>query len=111
MGVAGFNNRNLKIENLKSLRVPIRFREAAFALVFEKFVDGREHNAAEHVRINPHVEIQFVIEKVNVSVSDHAKKISADFEVAGMSDAVLDREIGVRFVGDAVTGPGNDVAN
>src|SRR5262249_1246044 len=90
------------IGNLKSLRVPIRFFQAAFASIFEKFVHRHEQYArAFHVQTQ--IEIEFVIEKVNVAVAEHAKERAGGFEILGMNDAILHRKFGACLMGDAVS--------
>jgi len=79
---------------LEPLRVPVWLRDAAFAFVFEKFVHRREDDSGA-AGFETDVEIEFVFEKINVAVADHAEKFAGDFEIVGVNDAVLDRERGV----------------
>src|SRR5205807_7672163 len=100
----------LAIDDLKSLRMPVRFRDAAFAFVFEKFIHRREENAGA-ARVDPDIEIKFVLHEVHVAVADHAEKFSRHFEIVGVKYAISDDETGVRLVRQAVTRPGNDRGN
>ena len=63
------------IGNLKSLRVPVRLGEAAFALVFEELVHRREKNAGTG-GIDADVEVEFVVEKVDIAVAHHAEEFA-----------------------------------
>ena len=46
--------------------MPIGFLEAPFAGVFEKFIHRHEHYARPF-HIQPQIEVEFIIEKMNVS--------------------------------------------
>src|SRR3954452_13427925 len=101
-------NRKSQIGNLKSLRVPIRFFEAPFADVFEKFIHRHEHYAGAF-HIQSQIEIEFVIEKMNVAVAEHTEQRATGLEILSVDNAVAHCESGVRFTGDAVSTAGNDV--
>src|SRR5438309_2599447 len=73
-----------KRESLKSLRMPVRFGEAAFAFIFEKFVNGREDDAGAF-GADADVEIEFVVEKINVAAAEHVEKFPGDIEVLGVN--------------------------
>src|SRR5262249_52270996 len=93
--------------SLKSFRMPIGFLEAPFAGVFEEFVHRREQYPwAFHVQ--PQIEIEFVVEKMNVAVAQHAKERGGGFEISCVNDAVLDLEIRGRVARDAVAAAGNN---
>src|SRR5437870_2975697 len=96
---------------LKNLWMPIGFLEASFAGVFEKFVHrGEQHAGAFHVQT--HTEIELVVEKMNISVPQHAKEAPSSLEIVGMNNSVLDLEVGARFVRDAISAAGdNEVQN
>ena len=88
--------------------MPIGFFETSFAGVFEKFVHRREqYPRAFHVQ--PQIEIEFVVKKMDVAVTEHTEKRASGFEILGMNDAVLDGEFGVRLVGNTVSASGHDV--
>lgn len=88
--------------------MPIRFLEAPFAGVFEKFIHRREHYAGPF-HIEPQIEVEFVGEKMNVTVAEHAEERASGLEILGVNNAVFDGEFGVRFVGDAVSAARHDV--
>ena len=88
--------------------MPIGFFEAPFAGVFEKFVHWHEHYPRTF-HVQPQIEIEFVVKKMDVAVAKHTKERAGSFEILGVNDAVLDSEFGVCFVSDAVSAPGNDV--
>ena len=88
--------------------MPIGFFEASFAGVFEKFVHRRKHYArAFHVQ--PQIEIEFVVKKMNVAVAEHTKERASGLEILGVNNAVPDSEFGVCFMGNAVSAAGHDV--
>ncbi len=101
-------NRKSAIENLKSLGVPIRFFQASFADIFEKFIHRREQHAGP-IRVHPHFEVQFVVEKMNVAVAKHAEECAGGFEIAGVNDCVLNGESRAGFACDAVAGAGHNM--
>ena len=88
--------------------MPVRFGEVAFAFVFEKFVDRRQHHAAGKIRVDADIEIEFVVEKMNVAVAEHAEKFSVHLEIVGMRDAILDAERRHGIVRDAIAATGNN---
>ena len=106
--VAGFINRKSAIENLKSLGVPVRFLQTPLGFVFEKFVNRREHDPGAF-GTDAHVEIEFVVEKINVTMSENAEKLSGHFEIVTMNDSVLDRKFRAGVAGNAIAGTGHDV--
>src|SRR6202035_3466693 len=99
--------RNDKKRSLKSLRMPIRIFQAALAFVFEKFVNRRQQNARPF-RVNPHVEVEFVVHEINITAADHGKKSSGDLEIVSVDQAFLDSEISGRIPRNAVAGARND---
>src|SRR2546430_17691755 len=94
-------------DSLESLRVPVRFGDRSLAFVFEKFVDGREDDAGA-AGLDANVEVEPVLEKINVAVTDHAEEFAGHFEVIGVNDTALNREGGLCAFGDAVTSAGDD---
>ena len=88
--------------------MPIGFLQAPFAGVFEKFVHGQEHYAGPF-HIQPQIEVEFVIEKMNVAVAEHTKERATGLKIFGMNNAVSDGECGVCFAGDAVSAARHDV--
>src|SRR6266849_3570407 len=93
---------------LKSFRMPVRFGEAAFTFIFEKFVNGRENDAGAF-GIDADVEIKFVVEKINVAPPDHVEKFPGDIEIVGVNDSVLNREAGGGVARDAIASSRHDV--
>ena len=88
--------------------MPIGFLEAPFAGVFEKFIHRHEHYARPF-HIQPQIEVEFVIEKMDVAVAEHTEERTSGLEILGVNNAVLDGEFGVCFVGGAVSAAGHDV--
>ena len=76
--------------------MPVRLRDAAFAFVFEKFVHRREENAGAG-GLDPDIEVEFVFEEMQVAVADHSEKFAGDFEIVGVNDALLDREVALAW--------------
>jgi 2-keto-4-pentenoate hydratase len=93
---------------LKPLRVPIGFLKAPFAGVFEKFIHRQEHYAGPF-HIQPQIEVEFVVEKMNVAVAQHTEERATGLEIVSVNNAVSDSEFGVCFVSDAVSAAGHDV--
>src|ERR1039457_5950204 len=71
--------------------MPIRMGKAAFAFVFEKFIHRRKKDAGA-ARVDPHIEIEFVFEKLHIAVTDHSEKLSGAVKTVGVNPAILDRE-------------------
>src|SRR6202011_3366986 len=94
-------------DSLESLRVPVRLGDAAFAFVFEKFVHRREHDPGAP-GFDPDIEVEFILQKMNVAVTDHAKELAGNFEIVGVNDPILDGEIGLGLPREAVAGAGNN---
>jgi len=88
--------------------MPIGFLEAPFAGVFEKFIHRHEHYARPF-HIQPQIEVEFVVEKMNVTVAEHTEERASGLEILGVNNAILDGEFGVCFAGDAVSAAGHDV--
>src|SRR5207237_10896939 len=84
------------------LRMPIGFLQASFASIFEKFIH-RHQQYAGPFHVQPQIEIELVVEKMNVAMSKHAKKGAGRFEIICVNDAVLHFEIRGRVARDAVT--------
>ena len=88
--------------------MPIGFLQAPFAGVFEKFVHGQEHYAGPF-HIQPQIEVEFVIEKMNVAVAEHTEERTTSLKILGVNNAISHSEFGVCLVGDAVAAAGHDV--
>src|ERR1700752_2556534 len=72
-------------------RVPIGFLQAPRAGVFEKFVNRHQHHAwTFHAQAQ--TEIEFVVQKMNIAVAEHAEEQASSFEIVGMNNAILDLE-------------------
>src|SRR5438270_8558301 len=95
------------IENLKYFWVPIGFLQVPCAFVFEKFVHCREQHAGS-VHVQAQTEIEFVVEKMNIAVTQHAEERAGGLESVGVSNAVLDLEIRGPCARDAVSAAGED---
>src|SRR5579884_163529 len=89
--------------SLKSLRVPVRFFQSAFCLVFEEPVHGREHDSRPF-GADMRVEIDFVVEKIDFSMPNHAEELPGHIEIVGMNDSIPYCESRAGFAGNAVTG-------
>ena len=50
-----------------------------------------------------------IVEKMNVSMTQHAKERAGCFEIVSMNNSVLDLESRGRFVSDAIPAAGDDV--
>src|SRR5258707_15012511 len=81
--------------------MPVRVVEAAFALVFEKFIDWCEQQAGA-LRRNANIEIEFVVQEINVAIAEHREPSAGDFEIVGMKHAILCREGRLRLASNAV---------
>src|SRR5713226_9353836 len=88
-------------KELESFRMPIRIFQAAFAFVFEKFVNRCEQDARPF-RVDAHIKVEFVVHEINVAMAAHGKKSSSDFEILSVNDPFLDGEISARIPRDAV---------
>jgi hypothetical protein len=96
--------------SLKSLRVPVRFFQSAFCLVFEEPVHGREHDSRPF-GADMRVEIDFVVEKIDFSMPNHAEELPGHIEIVGMNDSIPYCESRAGFAGNAETGPKTGMAN
>ena len=106
-----FINRLLAIRHkhgLKSLGVPIRFLQAPFAGVFEKLVDRRKQDAGSF-HVQPHTEIEFVVQKMNIAMPEHAEERAGCLEIIRMNDSLVNFYVRASLVGDAVAAPGDNV--
>src|SRR4029077_10985255 len=83
-------------------RVPIWLFQAAFGFVFEKFIERSEDEAGS-AGVNPNVKIDFVIEKMCVALSHHAKSASIHVKIRGANEAILNGERHIRFSRHAIT--------
>ena len=88
--------------------MPIGFFEAPFAGVFEKFIH-RQEDYARSFHIQPQIEVEFVIKKMNIAVAEHAEERASGLEILRVNDAVPHSEFGVCFMGDAVPAARHDV--
>src|SRR5207248_708359 len=95
-------------EDLKALRVPVRFLETAFAGVFEKLVDRGEQDASGAVHGQAHLKIEFVVQEMNVAITGHSEKLPRHFEIVGMNDAPIDCDRSGRCVRNTVTRSGDN---
>src|SRR5881392_3681187 len=86
----------------ENFRVPIRLFQAAFGLVFEKFIE-RSENEAGSAGVNANVKIDFVIEKMRVALSHHAKGAAIDVKIRGADNAIFDCERHIRYTRHAIT--------
>src|SRR5438552_4010960 len=98
---------NRKSKNLKYFWVPVRFLQAPCACVFEEFVHRREQHAGA-VHVQAQTEIEFVVEKMNIAVTQHAEERASGLEIVGVNNAVLDLEIRGPCARDAVSAAGED---
>ena len=87
--------------------MPIRILQAAFAFVFEKFVNRRQQYTRSFW-IDSDLEVEFVVQKMNIAAPEHGEKSSRDLEIVGVNDCFLDGEIGGRIPRDAVAGAQDD---
>src|SRR5690349_14319185 len=88
--------------------MPIWFLEAPFSGVFEKFIHRHEHYTRSF-HIEPQIEVEFVIQKMDIAVAEHAEERACGLEVLSVNDAVFDGEFGVCFMGNAVSASGHDM--
>src|SRR5256885_13682998 len=89
---------------LKSFRMPIRILQAAFAFVFEKFVNRRQQYARSFW-VDAHIKVKFVVHEINIAMAEHGEKSSRDFEIVGVNHSFLDGEIGGAIYPAAVGSP------
>ena len=87
--------------------MPVRLLQASCPGIFEKLVYRSEQQAGPF-HVQPQIEIELVVEKMNVAVAKHAKKGAGRFEIICVNDAVLHFEIRGRVARDAVTAAGDD---
>ena len=87
--------------------MPVWLLQAPCACVFEKFVNRCEKHAGPF-HIQPHTEIEFVVEKMNIAVTQHTEERASGFEIVGMNYAVLDLEVLGRCARDAVSAAWDD---
>ena len=88
--------------------MPLRFLQASFTFVFEKFVNWRKYDTGAF-RIDPHVKIEFVVEKIDVAMAQDAEKLSGHIEIAGVNDSVADRKFRASGARNAIAGTRHNV--
>ena len=89
----------------------IGFLKAPFTGVFEKFIHRCEQHAGS-LHVQPQIEIELVIEKLDVAMTQHAKERAVCLEIVGMNNSLIDLEVCAPFVRDAVSAAGkNPVQN
>src|SRR4029077_11734525 len=71
------------------LGVPIGFLQAPCACVFEKLVHRCEQHAGTF-HAQAQTEIEFVVEKMNIAVTQHAEERASGLEIFGVNNTVLD---------------------
>src|SRR5581483_6678504 len=86
---------------------PIRLLQTSGASVFEEFVHRREHHSGS-LHVQAHIEIEFVIEKMDVAMTEHAKERAVCVEIVGMNNSLINLEVCGCFVRDAVSAAGED---
>src|SRR5205807_5072971 len=95
------------IQKSEYLRMPIRLFQAAFGFVLEKFIERSEDKSGP-AGVNANVKIDFVIEKVCVALSQHAKSASIHVKIRGADNAILNGERHIRFSRHAITNSRHD---
>src|SRR4051812_31306082 len=89
------------IKNLKSLRVPVRILQAAFAAVLKELVH-RSQQRDRAICAHADGEIEFVVEEIDVAVPKKAEKLSRHLKVVCMHDTVFHGQSSCGFARDAV---------
>src|SRR5205085_5495952 len=69
------------------LRMPVRLLQASCPGIFEKLVYRSEQQAGPF-HVQPQIEIELVVEKMNVAVAKHAKKRAGRVEITCVNDAL-----------------------
>jgi hypothetical protein len=88
--------------------MPIGFLEAPFAAYSKSLYIGISTMPGPF-HVQPQIEVEFIIEKMNVAVAEHTEERTSGLEILGVNNAILDGEFCVCFVGDAVSAAGHDV--
>src|SRR5437763_13118668 len=86
---------------------PIRLLQAPCAGVFQKFIHWCEQHAGS-LHVEPQTEIELIIEKMDVAMTQHAKERAVCVEIVGMNGSLIDLEVCTRFVRDAVSAAGKN---
>src|SRR5213078_2895433 len=74
------------------------------------YTGGKQHAGSLHVE--PQTEIELIIEKMDIAMTQHAKEGAVCVEIVGMNGSLIDLEVCTRFVRDAVSAAGkNPVQN
>src|SRR5689334_17389924 len=88
--------------------MPVWLFETPFSGVFEQFIH-RHKDYARSFHIEAQIEVEFVIQKMNVAVAEHAEERACGLKVVSVNDAVFDGEFGVCLMGNAVSASGHDM--
>ena len=86
---------------------PIRLLQAPCAGVFEKFVHWCEQDTGS-LHVQPHIEIELVIQKMDIAMTQHAKKRAVCLEIVRMDSPLINLEVRCRSVRDAISAAGNN---